>query len=298
MPKRKRSDPPVGTVQFKTIEFDTKAVAAEPDADGMVYIEGYGSVFDNIDSHNDMIVKGAYSDTLKAWDEKGAPIPSYYNHGAFSNDPMDNVGFLSVATEDDHGLKITMALDVGHNEKAAYAHRLVKQGRLREFSVGYIAKSWELIHEEGKREWEYTRKLTALDLLEVSLVSIASNPLATVTAKAASLLYGVQDEDDPGEKDGDDEGQEQEEKAELDADALTELLGALTEAKDSFMTAFDAVVSAITEAIGDEDGDDESGADEDDPGQEAGEKSGKLSLKARATLAMIALNGADKENAR
>ena len=39
-------------------------------------------------------------------------------------------------------------------------------------------------------------------------------------------------------------------------------------------------------------------ADEDDPGQEAGEKSGKLSLKTRAMLAMIALNGADKENAR
>ena len=44
--------------------------------------------------------------------------------------------------------------------------------------------------------------------------------------------------------------------------------------------------------------DDDDPADEDDPGQEAGEKSGKLSLKARATLAMIALNGADKENAR
>lgn len=296
MPKRKRSDPPVGTVQFKTIEFDTKAVAAEPDADGMVYIEGYGSVFDNIDSHNDMIVKGAYSDTLKAWDEKGAPIPSYYNHGAFSNDPMDNVGFLSVATEDDHGLKITMALDVGHNEKAAYAHRLVKQGRLREFSVGYIAKSWELIYEEGKREWEYTRKLTALDLLEVSLVSIASNPLATVTAKAASLLYGVHDEDDP--VDDDDEGQEPEEKAELDSDALTALLETLTASKDEFMAAFDAVVSAITEALGEDGEDDDDPADEDDPGQEAGEKSGKLSLKARATLAMIALNGADKENAR
>ena len=287
MPKRKRSDPPVGTVQFKTIEFDTKAVAAEPDADGMVYIEGYGSVFDNIDSHNDMIVKGAYADTLKAWSAKGAPIPSYYNHGAFSNDPMDNVGFLQVATEDDHGLKITMALDVGHNEKAAYAHRLVKQGRLREFSVGYIAKSWELLHEEGKREWEYTRRLTALDLLEVSLVSIASNPLATVTAKAAALLYGAADavDDDP-------EGGDEPEAKELSDDAAAEALAAIKAAREALDLA-EAALAVDEQDESEEDPEEDPADTPDDSGEPAGTKS--LSARARVALAMTALHGAETE---
>lgn len=293
MSKRKQRSTPKG-VQFKSFAFDTKAVAEEPDDDGFVYIEAYASVFDNIDSHNDMIVKGAYADTLKAWAEKGAPIPSYYNHGAFSNDPHDNVGFLAEAKEDDYGLKVRMALDVAHNAKAAYAHRLIKQDRMRELSVGYIAKSWELIHEEGKREWEYTRKLTALDLLEVSVVSVASNPLATVTAKAAQLLYGEVEEDE-----ADDDDTAPEAKAGLDADTLADLLDDLTGAAEQFNAAFAAVTEAVNAVIGKDDDSDDSGAvDDDDPSQEAGEKSGKLSVQARRALAMMALHGAGKEIAR
>ena len=102
----------------------------------------------------------------------------------------------------------------------------------------------------------------------------------------------------PDHGQGDDDEQEPDEKAQLDSDTLTALLETLTASKDEFMAAFDAVVKAITEALGEDGEDDDDPANEDDPGQEAGEKSGKLSLKARATLAMIALNGADKENAR
>lgn len=294
MSKRKQRSEPVG-LQFKSFEFDTKSVAAEPDDDGFVYIEAYASVFNNVDSHNDMIVKGAYAESLKAWAAKGAPIPSFYNHGAFSGDPHDNVGYLAEAKEDDHGLKVRMALDVAHNAKAAYAHRLIKQDRLRELSVGYIAKSWELIHEEGKREWEYTRKLTALDLLEVSVVSVASNSLATVTAKAAQLLYGETNE----VEDDDDDETEVEEKATIDDEQLTALLDELTTAKSAFDAAFTTLSDAVSAVLDtDDDSDDPDADDNNDPSQEAGEKSGKLSVQARRALALMALHGADKENAR
>lgn len=285
MTKRKREDPT--GIQFKSFKFDTKAVAAEPDADGMVYIEGYASVFDIIDSHNDMVVKGAYLDTLKEWEAKGVPIPSYYNHGAFSNDPMDNVGYLSVAQEDETGLKITMALDVGHNEKAAYAHRLVKQGRLREFSVGYIAKAWELIYEEGKHESECTRKLTAIDLLEVSLVSIASNPLATVTAKAAALLYGAADavDDDP-------EDDDEPEAKELSDDAAAEAFAAIKAAREALDLA-EAALAVADEDDPDEDPEEDPDGTQDDSGEPVGAK--RLSARARVALAMTALHGAETE---
>lgn len=287
MTKRKRGAPE--GVQFKSFAFDTKAVAEDPDDDGFVYIEAYASVFDNVDSHNDMIVKGAYSDTLKAWAEKGAPIPSYYNHGAFSNDPHDNVGFLALAQEDDHGLKVRMALDVAHNTKAAYAHRLIKQDRLRELSVGYIAKSWELLHEEGKNEWDYTRKLTALDLLEVSIVSVASNPLATVTAKAAALLYGAQVED---EADGDDPDGETPEAKELPDDAAAEALAAIKAAREALDLA-EAALAVDDEDEVDEDPEEDPADNTDDSGDPAGTKS--LSARARVALAMTALHGAETE---
>lgn len=285
MTKRKREDPK--GIQFKSFAFDTKAVADEPDDDGFVYIEAYASVFDNVDSHNDIIAKGAYKDTLSAWAEKGAPIPSYYNHGAFSNDPHDNVGFLSLAQEDNHGLKVKMALDVAHNAKAAYAHRLIKQDRLRELSVGYIAKSWELIHEEGKQEWEYTRKLTALDLLEVSVVSIASNPLATVTAKAAALLYGAADVvDDVPDEDEVAEAKEVAEEARADA------LAAIKAAREALDLA-EAALAVDDEDESEEDPDEDPADDPDDSGEPAGTK--RLSARARVALAMTALHGAETE---
>ena len=259
-------------LQFKSFEFDTKAVAAEPDEDGFVYIKAYASVFDNVDSHNDMIVKGAYTETLAEWEEKGAPIPAFYNHGMFSNDPHDNVGFLSEAKEDDTGLFVTMALDVAHNPKAAYAHRLVKQDRLRELSIGYRAKSWELLHEDGKRVWEYTRKITAIDLFEVSVVPKASNSLATVTEKAISLMSASGADEQAGSK---------------------SFAAVVQEAVEALTKAAAALADAASGAAAEESEGDEPSGDENDPGQEVGEKSGKLSAGARRALALMRLSSAE-----
>lgn len=299
MTKRKRSDP-TGP-QYKSLVFDTKSVAEEPDDDGFVYVEAYASIFDNVDSHNDVIVKGAYAETLKAWDAKGAPIPSFYNHGAFSGDPLDNVGFLVVAREDNKGLFVRVGLDVGHNAKAAYVHRLIKQERLRELSVGYIARKWELIHEDGKREWEYTRKLTQLDLFEVSFVSVASNDLATVTSKAAALLYGAGLDDD----DGDDEtgsGEDLAAKA-LDKDqaaALAVTLTSVATALAAVATDLDAAIATIgdDEESDDSDDSDDTEVDDADKDKDSGSKAGvkSLSTHARVVLAMAkALHGAETE---
>lgn len=280
MSKRKRSDPVKPAAQFKSFAFDTKAVAEEPDEDGMVYVPAYGSVFDVLDSHEDMTVKGAFTDTLAAWAEKNAPIPAHFNHAMFSSDPLDNVGFLKEATEDDHGLKLLIGLDVEHNTKAAYLHRLIKQKRLRELSIGYIAKSWEFVKKDGaQHDWDTYRKLTAVDLLEVSFVSVASNREATVLAKAASLIYG-----------GD--------EAKADDDAATEDEAESAEALGTAIAALEKVVeslSAVAESLaGDEtNSEDEDDSDDDDSGQKAGAKS--LSVRVRAALAISAASAVETE---
>lgn len=254
----------VAAPEFKAMKIDTKAVSAEPDADGFVYIKAYGSVFDVLDSHNDMTVKGTFAETLKEWEEKDAPIPSYYNHSMFSGDPMDNVGFVKNAEEDDHGLAVEIALDVEHNEKAAYVHRLIKQGRLRELSIGYIPQSWEHVKRDGARhDWDTYRKLTAVELLEISIVALASNRQSTVTEKAAAV-------------DG---------EPEL-ASAISALVAATV--------ALTAVAGKVTATeTSDEDEAEEPAAKSDDPDQPVGTKS--LSARARAALAMIAVSAAETE---
>lgn len=286
MTKRKRSDPAKATVQFKSFGFDTKAVAAEPDEDGMVFVRAYGSVFNVLDSHEDMTVQGTFKDTLEAWATKGAPIPSYYNHGLFSGDPHDNIGYLSEAKEDDHGLDVMIGLDVGHNEKAAYVHRLIKQGRLRELSIGYIPKSWEYVKKDGATsEWDTYRKLTAVDLLEVSFVSVASNSAATVTEKAAALLYGAAADEDA------DEDPEAKEVSEDDAADAAELLA---EAAAALVTVAENLTTVAATLAGDEEtSEDEDTSTDDDTDQKAGAKS--LSARARAALAMIAVSAAETE---
>lgn len=278
MTKKKKPDEQPG-LQFKAFAFDVKTVAEEPDEDGMVYVPAYGSVFNVLDSHDDMTVKGTFADTLSDWAEKGAPIPAHFNHSLFSTDPMDNVGYLQEASEDDHGLKLMVGLDVAHNTKAAYLHRLIKQKRLRELSIGYIPKSWEYVKKDGATsEWDTYRKLTAVDLLEVSFVSVASNRESTVLEKAARLLYGDQDEGKP------------EAKAEDDSEVAATLLsvaGALAAAAEDLKT----VAATMADDEEASESDDESG--DDDSGQEVGAKS--LSVRARAALASIALYGAETE---
>lgn len=287
MTKRKRSAPK--GLQFKSFGFDTKAVAEEPDDDGLVTFKAYAAVFDNVDSHNDVIKKGAFANSLKAWGEKGAPIPVFYNHGAFSSDPHDNMGFLAVAQEDAKGLAVEVALDVKHNAKAAYAHRLIKSDRLRELSIGYITKRWEYEKEDGESDWDAKRNLNEVDLLEVSVVSVASNPLATVTEKAAAFLYGEQGDDSEGDEDPD--AKDADEAKEVSDDVVAEALAALDAATEALELAKAALAPTDDE---DESDEDEDPADEqDDSGEPAGTKS--LSARTRVALAMTALHGAETE---
>lgn len=294
MSKRKTGAPP--TAEFKAFTFDTKAVADEPDADGFVYIDAYASVFGNTDSHNDVMEKGAFTETLAAWAEKGAPIPSYYNHSIFSSDPMDNIGFLPVAQEDEKGLKVRVGLDVAHNTKAAYTHRLIKQDRLRELSIGYIAKKFAY-SEEDANSWDRKRHLQAVDLLEVSMTPVASNSLATVTGKAAALLYGAVADAQPDEDDDDTEGEEKVTEAAkaADADTLAELAtlaATATAAVAALQSAVDAALAA-DDADDDSDDGDEPADEKNGAGQKVDTKTAEPSREVRALLATTALYGAE-----
>lgn len=59
-------------------------------------------------SHDgDVIAKGAFADTLKAWAESGRPVPVLYGHNM--DDPDFNIGTAEL-TEDERGLKVSVVL--------------------------------------------------------------------------------------------------------------------------------------------------------------------------------------------
>jgi len=154
--------------------FDAKAVAE----DGT--LEGYASTFGNVDLQGDVVLSGAFTDTIKKHDHVW-PMLMAHSLGR-------PVGYVIDAAEDQKGLwfkgQFTLDSDEGKNAAATVRHGLAV-GHRPGVSIGYR------IPQNGA-EWDEstnTRKLKKIDLLEISLAMVPANPRARVSRmKAASEM--------------------------------------------------------------------------------------------------------------
>lgn len=147
-------------LRFKNFDItETKS-----DESGNLTIVGYGAVFGNIDSYGDVIEKGAFSKTLL---ERVGRIAFCYQH-----DIWRPIGKIDEILEDDRGLKLTVVLSASEKD----IQTKVKEGILKEMSIGYRTMESKAEVREGKD----INLLTEIKLIEVSLVTVAANPLAIV----------------------------------------------------------------------------------------------------------------------
>ena len=94
----------------------------------------YASVFGNVDSYGDVVVKGAFTNTLADWRQrKDRNIPLLYGHDMA--DPHKNIGVILEAEEDERGLKVLAQFD--DDDTAQKVYRLVKAGRVSELSFAF-----------------------------------------------------------------------------------------------------------------------------------------------------------------
>jgi hypothetical protein len=137
-------------------------------------VEGYASTWTKTpDSYGDIVIKGAFTETLKKRKATGHPFPLCFNH-----DFDQIIGAVFEAEEDDYGLKISASF---LNTPAAQEKReLVKEGIVWQFSFAYSVLGVEQPTEEEKKQGIF-HKLTKLDLYEVSLVPVPANQTAIVT---------------------------------------------------------------------------------------------------------------------
>lgn len=83
--------------------------------------------------------------------------------------------------------KLTLPVEfppAGDYDYADIIYRLAKGGFISAVSVGFIPKEWE----HGKSEKEPKRTYTQVELLEVSIVPVPSNPDALATAREAGVI--------------------------------------------------------------------------------------------------------------
>ena len=127
-------------------------------------IKGYASVFDEVDSHNDRVVRGAFTKSLSAGAKSGKKPKFLWHH---QQDAV--IGHWSVLREDDHGLYVEGHLIPGV-QKADEAAALIQHKAIDGLSIGYrVTKAIK-----GKEASSF-RLLTEVDLIEISLVTFPSN---------------------------------------------------------------------------------------------------------------------------
>lgn len=143
----------------------------------------YASVFGNVDSYGDVVVKGAFADDLAQWKASGYPIPLLFGHNMY--DPDFNLGSAD-AVEDDHGLLVTGTLDL-ENPKSAQTYRLIKGKRINQMSFAYDVIESGQVTKDG----ETVTELRKLKLYEVSVVPVGANQeteILAVKAAAGALI--------------------------------------------------------------------------------------------------------------
>lgn len=146
----------------------------------------YASVFGNVDSYGDVVVAGAFEETLTDWEGSDQNLPVLYGHDFY--DPFSNIGWALEASEDDHGLLIKGQLDL-ENPKAKQVWRLMKGRRIGDMSFAY-----DVLDAGPSEEHEGATELRKLRLYEVSIVPIGANQeteILAVKSAAESLTNGI-----------------------------------------------------------------------------------------------------------
>lgn len=172
--------------------YELKELKATDDSSGGVF-SGYASTWEK-DLYDDVIVKGAFEQTLSAdFNNGGAGIPIHWQHK--DDSPNDVIGETLSAVEDEHGLLITAKLDTDIAE-GKRAYDLLKRGLIHQMSIGFIAEKTAWVEsEESKSPWDGYREIRQLKLFEISLVQVAANQGAEVLEVKAGRAISKANED-------------------------------------------------------------------------------------------------------
>ena len=129
---------------------------------------GYAALFDVVDRGGDVVRPGAFAGA------DARTVPLLWQH-----DPARPIGVVESAEEDARGLRVVARLS-GSSATATEAAALLREGAVSGLSFGYRVQA----SEPGPpgRGGAPIRVLTAVELVEVSVVTLPMQPGARVIA--------------------------------------------------------------------------------------------------------------------
>lgn len=150
----------MGNIEYKSLEFKAEDIRREGEH---LYVKAYASTFGYEDSYNDIVVKGAFINSISG--DNGRRVKLCYQH-----DIKDVRGKIIDIAEDDKGLFVEFR--TSRTTKGKDLAIQIEDGELFELSIGYITLESDEING--------IRYLKEVDLIEISIVSRAVNSQASV----------------------------------------------------------------------------------------------------------------------
>jgi HK97 family phage prohead protease len=148
--------------QTKSVACDLKSV----EADGS--FSGYASRFNVIDLGRDLVLPGAFAESIARRGANGIKM-------LFQHDPAEPIGVWLEVREDAHGLYARGRI-LAEVERGREVLALMRAGAIDGLSIGFRAVEGRTDPKSG------VRKLSRIDLWEISIVTFPMLPEARVAA--------------------------------------------------------------------------------------------------------------------
>src|SRR5258707_14907709 len=161
------------------VPVEWKAVSGGPGE-----LEGYASVFGNVDQGGDVVLPGAFATTLRYWSKQAQPLPLIADHDLSAEGV---IGSVHDAREDATGLRVKARFS--SDPKAQSIRTKMIEGHLRGMSFTYETVKHHLGTVAGKS----VRYLQEVKLFEATVTPFPMNELAVGSAKAAMTSASIND---------------------------------------------------------------------------------------------------------
>lgn len=139
--------------------------------------EGYASLFETEDMGRDVVVRGAFAESLRAKGAAGIKM-------LFQHDPAEPIGVWEEIREDTRGLYVRGRL-MSAVAKSREVLSLMRAGALDGLSIGFKAQRTQRDARSG------VRRILKLDLWEISVVTFPMLPQARVAAVKGAPFAGA-----------------------------------------------------------------------------------------------------------
>jgi|CXWL01.1.fsa_nt_gi HK97 family phage prohead protease len=165
----------------------------DPSSEVAMKFTGYGAVFGNVDAYGDVIIPGAFADTIASARKSGLWPAMLSQHGGWgmSADDLTPVGVWTDLAEDGKGLRVEGKF--ADTPRGIELYKLMKmepRPAINGLSIGYIPKEWTARSKPD----EPRRTLKKIDLIEISPVTFPANGKARVqSVKAIEELQKLGD---------------------------------------------------------------------------------------------------------